>query len=81
MKRIVITLSEHYQDRLSVVAEKLRTEGLTITHLYEFGVIVGEAEQKAIDRIKKHKEIISLTVEKEAGIPPPDSEIQSLKDE
>lgn len=77
MKRVVITISEYYLDRLSVVAEGLREEGLTITHLYEFGVIIGVAEEETIARIREHEEIVALTEEKQAGIAPPDSEIQS----
>lgn len=81
MKRVVITISEYYLDKIGIVAEDLRKEGLIIIHLYEFGVIVGTAEQTTIDRIREHKEIVSLTEEKETGIAPPDSEIQSLNEE
>ncbi len=77
MKRVIITVSEYYLDRLSIVAEGLREEGLTITQLYEFGVIIGVAEEEAIQRIREHKEIEGLTEEKETGIAPPDSEVQS----
>jgi hypothetical protein len=81
MIHVVITISEIYLDRLSSVAESLREEGLIITHLYEFGVITGFAEEERITQIRNHEEIISLTEEKEAKVPPPDSEIQSLPDD
>lgn len=81
MKRVVITISEYYLDRLSIVAEGLQEEGLTITHLYEFGVIIGVAEEEAIPRIRKHKEVAALTEEKQADVPPPDSTIQSHEKE
>jgi len=76
MKKIVITVSAYYLDRLDVVAENLREEGVTITRLYEFGVIVGYAEEETIDKIRLHDEIVSLTDEKEVGIPPPEEDIQ-----
>lgn|GEM_PF-548748 len=76
MKKIVITVSAYYLDRLDVVAENLREEGVTITRLYEFGVIVGYAEEETIDKIRQHDEIVSLTDEKEVGIPPPEEDIQ-----
>ncbi|HBF95242.1 MAG TPA: hypothetical protein DDW66_02960, partial [Porphyromonadaceae bacterium] len=61
MKQIIITISAYYLDRLDVVAENLREEGVTITRLYEFGVIIGYAEEEIIDKIRHHKEIASLT--------------------
>ncbi len=81
MRQIVITISAYYLNRLDLVAENLRKEGVTITHLYEFGVIIGYAEEETIDRIRHHEEILSLSDEKEATIPPPDADIQSLPPE
>lgn len=78
MRQIVITISTYYLDQLDVVAKNLREEGVTITRLYEFGVIVGYAGEETIDKIRHHEEIASLTDEKEATLPPPDEEIQSL---
>ncbi|MEA4917125.1 hypothetical protein SDC9_146959 [bioreactor metagenome] len=76
MRQIVITISEIYLNRLSIVAEELHKEGLIITHLYEFGVIIGVAEEELIPRIRAHKEIVSLVEEKKIDIPPPYTEIQ-----
>ena len=76
MRQVVITISAYYLDRLEVVAQNLREEGVTITRLYEFGVIIGYAEEETIDKIRHHKEIASLTDEKEVVIPPPEEEIQ-----
>ena len=76
MKQIVITVSAYYLDRLDVVAENLREEGVTITRLYEFGVIIGYAEEEIIDKIRHHKEIASLTDEKDVVIPPPEEDVQ-----
>ena len=76
MKNIVITISENYLDNLKSIADLLRQEGLTITNLYDFGVITGCAEEIIIKKLRDHKEVISLTEEKQAFIAPPDSEIQ-----
>ena len=76
MRQIIITISEVYLDRLSIVAEQLHREGLIITRLYEFGVIIGIAEEEIIPKIRNHKEVASLVEEKQVNIPPPDSEIQ-----
>lgn len=76
MKQIVITISKIYLNRLGSLMESLRKEGVTITNYYEFGVIVGYAEEEIIPRIRNHKEIVALTEEKQVGIPPPDSDIQ-----
>ncbi len=81
MRQIVITISAYYLDRLDIVAENLREEGVTITRLYEFGVIIGYAEEETINKIRHHEEIVSLSDEKEANIPPPDADIQSLPPE
>ena len=76
MKNIVITVSENYLDKLKSLADSLRKDGLTITNLYEFGVITGSAEDSIIKKLRDHKEIISLTEDKQAFIAPPDAEIQ-----
>lgn len=76
MQRIVITISEIYLDRLTIVAEMLHKDGLSIIQVYEFGVIVGEVHEEMIPSIRKHKEVVSLIVEKQVGIPPPDSQVQ-----
>lgn len=76
MRQIVITISEIYLDRLSVVANELHQEGLTITRIYEFGVIIGVADEEAIPKIRNHKEVASLVEEKQVDIPPPDAEVQ-----
>ncbi len=80
MKRVVITIEEYYLDQLYVVADDLRSEGLIITQLYEFGVIIGEAAEEAITRIREHKEIAALAEEKQTSILPPDADIQSNND-
>jgi MoaA/NifB/PqqE/SkfB family radical SAM enzyme len=76
MRQIVITISAYYLDRMDKVADTLREEGVTITRLYEFGVIVWYAEEDTIARIRHQKEIASLRDEKEAEIPPPGEDIQ-----
>lgn len=76
IKNVVITISESCLDRLKSVADALHQEGLTITNLYEFGVIIGHADDKVINILRKHEEIISLTEQKYISISPPDSEIQ-----
>ena len=76
MKQIIITISAYYLDRLDVVAENLREEGVTITRLYEFGVIIGYAEEEIIEKIRHNKEIASLTDEKDVVIPPPEEDVQ-----
>lgn len=81
MRHIIITISEYYLDRLGAVADSLRDEGLIVTQLYEFGVIIGFADEEVIPRIRNRAEIVSLNEEKEATIPPPDADIQSLPDE
>lgn len=76
MRQIVITISAYYLDRMDKVADTLREEGVTITRLYEFGVIVGYAEETTIDKIRHRKEIASLTDEKEAAVSPPEEDVQ-----
>lgn len=63
------------------VTESLRADGLIITQLYEFGVIVGIADEEVILKIRNYEEILSLSEEKEVTITPPEADIQSFKDE
>ncbi|NLX65540.1 MAG: hypothetical protein GXZ19_02000 [Bacteroidales bacterium] len=76
MRQIIITIYEIYLDQLTVVAEQLHREGLVIIHLYEFGLIIGMAEEEVIPRLRNYKEVASLEEEKQVHIPPPDSEVQ-----
>ena len=76
MRQIIITIYEIYLDRLTIVAEQLHREGLVIVHVYEFGVIIGMAEEEAIPRIRNHKEVASLEEDKQVNVPPPDAEVQ-----
>lgn len=76
MRQLVITISTCYLDRLNAVAERLRRDGLTITHLYEFGIIIGTAAQENIAKIGSYREIIALTEEQAIDLPPPESDIQ-----
>jgi hypothetical protein len=75
-RNIVITVSESYLDKLQHLAEMFSKEGLTITNLYEFGVITGNAEARVIKKLRNHKEIISLTEDRQAFVAPPESNIQ-----
>lgn len=81
MIQIVITISEIYLDRLWTLAESLRVDGLIITRVYEFGIIVGVADKEVILKIRNYREIISLKEEEEVFITPPESDIQSFPDE
>lgn len=76
MKSIVITISETYLSSLRTVADELSQEGLVITNLFEFGVITGQAEEDVLEKLREHKEVISLTEERQATIPPPDAPVQ-----
>jgi len=81
MKQIVITISSYYLDRLDIVAENLRKEGVTITRLYEFGVIIGYAEEETINQSVITKRLSLYRTRKRQPIPPPDADIQSLPPE
>ncbi len=75
-KNIVITVSENALDKLELLADILRSDGLTITNLFDFGVITGNAEDKVIEKLRGYKEIISLEEDKQAFVAPPDADIQ-----
>lgn len=74
--KIVITISEEYLNKLNSVADLLQRDGLHINSLYDFGVITGDADKDIINKLRNYKEIVSLTLDKEVNIAPPDSEIQ-----
>lgn len=71
-KNVVITVAEQYLNCLDAIADKLRAEGLQIKRQYEFGVIIGVIEEKNMDKILTHKEIVSCSEEKKIQLPPPD---------
>jgi hypothetical protein len=67
-KRLVITLHEHFTYRLHDLAEEMRSEGLTVTGVFDFGVITGEAEEEDLPQLRDHEEVQSLEEDKEVGI-------------
>lgn len=75
-KNVVITLSENSINRLKSIAELLKSKGLVINNMYEFGVITGIIEESKISGLLEQKEIESLTEEQIVKISPPDSDIQ-----
>lgn len=76
IKKIVITISEDYLDKIKSITESLIKEGLVVTNVYEFGVIIGNAEDINIIKLKNRREIISVTEEKHPSIDPPEEDIQ-----
>lgn len=76
MKNVIITVSENYLDKITSVSELLRENGLNIKHVFEFGVITGEVDEMNIQKLTTHREIFTMTEDKQANIPSPDSEIQ-----
>ena len=75
-KKVIITISEQYLNGLDSVVAKLKEDGLVVSRLYDYGVIVGEIEENNLDYILVHKEVLSCSEEKKIHITPPDSDIQ-----
>jgi len=67
-KRLVITLYEKYTYRLRDLAEEMKGEGLTVTGIFDFGVITGEAEEQDMPKLSNHEEVQSLEEDREVGI-------------
>lgn len=76
MKSIIITISEKYLNDINSIAVNLKKDGLIIQHVFEFGVIIGTADDEIIEKLRIYREIISITEDKPATIGPPDSEVQ-----
>jgi hypothetical protein len=75
-KNVIITVAEKYLHCLDAIAEKLRSDGLHIKRLYDFGVIIGVIEKTQIEKIMAHKEIESCSEDKKIQLPPPDADEQ-----
>lgn len=76
MKKVIITISEHYLENLQAVADMLKADGLHIKRMHDFGVITGEIEETHLTAIIKHKEVVSCQEDRQTNIPPPDADIQ-----
>lgn len=75
-KSIVITVCQENIGTLQSFCEKLKSEGMELTNVFEFGVITGLTEENNIEHIENFPEVESVTIEKIITLPPPDSEIQ-----
>jgi hypothetical protein len=79
MENIVITIFDKEIHNLEKLVELFANEGMTINYVFEFGVIIGTADQFTIERLKTHEEIESIDVEKTVDLSPPDSEVQCIE--
>ena len=75
-KNIVITIGDHPNKSLELIAEELEREGVNIENSFEFGVITGKIEETLIPKLYKNREVVTVTIEKKIQLPPKDSDIQ-----
>jgi len=76
MKSVIITIDEKEIEHLSTITNSLVSCGLQVTNEFGFGVITGNADDSTIEKIKAHKEVISLKEDQPIHLSPPDSPIQ-----
>jgi len=75
MKGIMITVKEHCNN-LESLAKELSEQGANVKRIYPYGVIKAEAEESIIERLRSHRDIENISIEKSIHLPPPDDSVQ-----
>lgn len=60
---IVVALSDESLSRFEEIKQELTQEGFSIQHSFEYGVIIGTANEETLQKIRKHPDVISAELE------------------
>ena len=75
-KDIVITIAEQHIPETSAIAGKMRTQGVELTGVHDFGVITGTVEESAIPELRRLPGIATLDLDQPVQLPPPGCDVQ-----
>ncbi|PWV47020.1 hypothetical protein [Chitinophaga sp. S165] len=73
---LIITLNEDSLGNLNSVVERLKNQGVAVSDVTTYGVIMGKGDSSLINKLSKDKEIESVIEDYYTQLPPPESEIQ-----
>ncbi len=77
MKEVMITLGGNYVSEVNRLVEAMKKDGLRVKQVYRpMGVISGSADDSTINRLRMHKEVVSLKEQKTIQIAPPYKAVQ-----
>jgi len=73
---LIITVRRDYLHKLKELAERFQQQGLTISQITDYGVIMGEGDATVKNRIRSEREVESVITDFYTQLPSPDSDIQ-----
>ncbi len=73
---LIITLNEDSLSNLNSVVERLKQQGVAVSDVTTYGVIMGKGDSSLISKLSKDKEIESVIEDYYTQLPPPESGIQ-----
>lgn len=77
MPGVNVVIDDASLQNLNEVETKLRNAGLVITNvLPQSGVIVGEADERDIPRLREVTGVVDIELDRVIDIGPPDSDVQ-----
>lgn len=74
---VVVSVEDEHLERLSAVAEELRSAGMAVGEVMdELGIVSGSIEPGKMEDLSAVTGVASIERSREVGIPPPDSPVQ-----
>ena len=58
------------------ILERFKKEGLSVSNVTDYGVIMGSADKRSFEKWSREKEVESIVEDAFTQLPPPDSAIQ-----
>jgi hypothetical protein len=75
-KQIVVSVAGDHAQKLTEVAEQLRSQGMTVDEVQEATGLITGSYDKALSVLKGVRGVQSVEEQPQFQLPPPDSEVQ-----
>ena len=75
-QKLIITIDEDKKDSVENIIEALKENGVDVTKVYSYGVLVAKGDTAKLDTLKNIAGIQDISFEATVLLPPKDSDIQ-----
>jgi len=76
MVDLIITLHKDDVKDMASLLERFKQEGLSISNVTDYGVIMGRGDKSIIEKLSQQKEVESVMEDYYTQLPPPEADIQ-----
>lgn len=75
-QKLIITIDEDKKDSVENIIEALKENGVDVTKVYSYGVLVAKGDSNKMAQLRSIEGIQEITFEPGIQLPPPDADIQ-----